>query len=78
MESKFGAGIFRLIEQQNSDGMPRFLSFSLVDLKLTSSTYNFTEAFDMKTNILVTRQRPLKIKVNPHGINLYIAKEMHL
>lgn len=50
----------------------------MVDLKLTSSTYNFTEAFDMKTNILVTRQRPLKIKVNPHGINLYIAKEMHL
>lgn len=63
---------------ENSDGMPRFLRFSLVDLKLTSSTYNFTEAFDMKTNILVTRQRPLKIKVNPHGINLYIAKEMHL
>nr|XP_022293640.1 alpha-N-acetylgalactosaminidase-like [Crassostrea virginica] len=61
---------------ENSDGTPRFLSFSLVDLKLTSSTYNFTEAFDMKISSLVTEQKPLEMYVNPHGIQLFVAREI--
>lgn len=61
---------------ENSDGTPRFLNFSLVDLKLTSSTYNFTEAFDMKISSLVTEQKPLEMYVNPHGIQLFVAREI--
>lgn len=62
---------------ENSDGMPRWLDISLADLKLSPTmTYNFTEAFEMKTTFVITKNKQFKVSVNPHGVQLYVVKQL--
>ncbi|XP_061169448.1 alpha-galactosidase A-like [Saccostrea echinata] len=62
---------------ENSDGMPRYLKVSLEDMKLSPTRpYNFTEAFEMKIHFIIAKEDHLEMYVNPHGVQLFIAKLM--